>query len=102
MAADPEYKEECDRERDNLFVSCDPDKNQMLTLDEWKVFCKKACENLSRRCGVTINPVDEKIMEEQWKLNRFEGKVGITLNDFHKKAKYDGILMRHKRANEKK
>ena len=102
MANDASYKTECDRERDNLFTECDPDKNGMLTLDEWQVFCKKACENLSKRIGVTINPVDDTIKEAQWRLNRFEGKAGITLNDFHKKARYDGILMRNKRANEKK
>ena len=102
MAADSAYKAECERERDNLFVECDPDKNQMLTLDEWKVFCVRACENLSKRIGTTITPVEESIMETQWKLNKFEGKIGITLNDFHKKARYDGILVRNKRAQEVK
>jgi hypothetical protein len=58
----------------------------MLTLDEWKVFCKKQIANISKHTGVTLSPVDEQTMAAQWDLNRFEGKKGITLNDFHQKA----------------
>ena len=65
----------------------------MLTLDEWKVFCKKQMENISRRTKCEIPTVDETTMEAQWKMNRFEGKKGITLNDFHLKAQYDVTLM---------
>jgi hypothetical protein len=74
----------------------------MLTLDEWKVFCKKQIANISKHTGVTLSPVDEQTMAAQWDLNRFEGKKGITLNDFHQKALWDGILMRHKKAQAEK
>ena len=54
--ADEEYCKECDKQRDEAFVTCDVDNNGRLDLDEWKQFCILQCQNVSKRIGVTMIP----------------------------------------------
>ena len=75
---DDHYREECDKERLDAFVETDVNNNGQLDLEEWKHFCKKQCENLSKRIGRVVTPVSEAQMEVNFNLNRFNGKDGIT------------------------
>jgi hypothetical protein len=93
MAREPEYKKECTQERNSAFLSTDVNLNGILDLDEWICFCKKQVGNISRRVGVELIPADEEHMTIQWKINQFEGKGGISPNDFKKKALIDMKLM---------
>jgi hypothetical protein len=79
---DDKYHEECDKERDDAFHATDLNGNGWLDMEEWKNFCKKSCQQISDRLNVHIEPVDEHQMEINFDLNRFEGKEGITHNDF--------------------
>lgn len=91
---DTKYCEECDKERENAFTAADTDGNGWLNLEEWKKFCVKSCEQISDRLKVKIEPVSEEQMEINFNINRFEGKEGITHNDFLKKADFDKRLTR--------
>ena len=66
---DAHYAEECDKQRDDAFLACDVNGNGKLDLDEWKVFCKVQCQNVSNRIGETMIPNDEPTQEAQWKYN---------------------------------
>jgi hypothetical protein len=83
--SDPEYCEECDKERLEAFIATDVNNNDQLDLSEWKHFCKKMCENLSKRVGQVVTPVSEAQMEVNFNLNRFAGKDGMTVKDFRLK-----------------
>ena len=75
-------------------MACDNNKNGMLDEEEYIKFCKNQGENLTKRMnGIKFINVDEETMRKTWKLNQFENKGGITLNDFHKKQDNDRRLM---------
>jgi hypothetical protein len=58
--ADVGYRFECDKERQDAFELTDTDRNGMLNLAEYKAFCKKSCENISKRIGYPINTISEE------------------------------------------
>ena len=96
--ADVGYRFECDKERQDAFEETDRNRNGMLDLAEYKNFCKKSCENISRRINVTLDTISEEQMETQFNANRFEGKEGLTYEDFRTKAIYDMRLSKFKAA----
>ena len=98
MQTDEDYRKTCHEERDALFWEVDVNKNEMLDEDEYLVFCKKMGENLTKKIGVEFINVDEETMRKTWNLNRWEGKIGITLADFHKKQDIDKKLMQWRTA----
>ena len=92
-ASDPQYRLECEHERNANFLATDVNMNGSLDLDEWKAFCRMQVANISQRCGVNMNTTDEEHMEISWRINQFEGKGGITPSDFKKKSVIDIKLM---------
>ena len=67
-------------------MAVDVNLDGYLQLNEYKEFCRRHCENISRRVGMKVNVVDEEHMEIAWRINQFDGKGGITREDFKKKV----------------
>ena len=89
---DESYRIECDRERNSIFLATDRDLNGSLDLEEWKQYCKKHREMLSRKCGIDMPGLSDQDIETHWKINQFEQKDGITRLDFKQKAIFDTVL----------
>jgi hypothetical protein len=73
-------------------MASDSDLNGFLGLEEWEDYTQKQNAALSKRIGVNLVEVAENEVNFTWFINRFEGKDGITADDFKKKVKLDGLL----------
>jgi Ca2+-binding EF-hand superfamily protein len=49
-----------DEHKSEIFQKFDSNQNGMLTLSEYKEFCKHYCEVLSKELGVTFDEISEE------------------------------------------